>query len=34
MISEETLENAVTEGLELGCVTRIRYWKKKYSLFS
>ena len=34
MISEETLEKAVTEGLELGCVTRLRYWKKKYSLFS
>ena len=32
MISEETLEQAVTEGLELGCVTRIRYWKKKYNL--
>lgn len=32
MISEETLEKAVTEGLELGCVTRIRYWKKKYNL--
>ena len=33
-VSEETLEKAVTEGLELGCVTRIRYWKKKYRLFS
>lgn len=32
VVSEKTLEKAVTEGLELGCVTRIRYWKEKYNL--